>query len=228
MRWCLWTALSVLLLMVATPAVAAPITLVEEPDDGAVDTTVAPTHARCVELEPARLVVLYDPANPDLAWSDVLAAHGVSMYNPIVARSGLKDRGTGLVYAMWINRASEHDPPLFDTAEARSLDLCNFLHDDWERGDGGQLAQAATALRGLVPQLWCEQLRVQSGAPQGTSNPYMLALRDAFGARGDGMRGMLYFLTQERLGTALALSNADLGRQAAAGVLRTMDLAQCA
>jgi hypothetical protein len=231
MRLHLSFVLALAALMVAPSALATP-TAQEQPDgsngnSAGVGSGVPPAHARCSELDPARLVALYDPASPDRAWGDVAAAHGASFANPLLARSGITYRGAALVYAAWISRAADSQPPVFITAEDISLDLCNTLHEGWERGNPSQIASATTILKGLVPQLWCEQLRAQAGLPPRSDNPYLLAVTDAFGPRGDGMAVMLFALTRETLGDALAQSLAQQGQQAARGALRTMDTTQC-
>ena len=186
-----------------------------------------PTSAYCTRMEPGRLALLYDPAQPDRAWGDVAAAHGASLYSPLLARSGAAYRGAALVYALWISHAADADPPVFVTPLERSLDLCNYLHDAWEHGDGEQVARASKSLQALIPRLWCEQLRLRVGAPPGTTNPYLLDLRDAFGPTGAGVASIAYALTRPNLGEDLARSWGEQSRLAATGVLRTMDLAQC-
>src|SRR5437868_4839291 len=108
-------------LVVAGAGLRTTLAFQDDPDAASPTQSVVQLSARCAALDSGRLVAIYDPANPDPAWSDVLAAHDASVFNPLVARSGLRSRGTALTYALWVQRASQADPPVFDTAEARSL-----------------------------------------------------------------------------------------------------------
>ncbi len=184
-----------------------------------------PESVYCSELG-VQVVGLYDPNNPERAWEDVAAAHGVSFYNPLVR--AIRPRGAAFVTALWVNRAMEPDAPSFDTPAALSLDLCNYLDDAWEHGDHGEVNQAMGRLRPLVTQLWCERIRLQAGYAPGTRNPYRLALRDPFGPTGQGIVSIASALARPTMGDSLAASWAEQWGASAAGILRTLDPGQCA